>query len=121
MAVLHVTLGVRDVARAAEFYHQHFNWPRIDRPQNILCPAAWLQVGVNQELHLLQVEGFAPSEFEAEFGRHVAWSWPADDLGQLRTRLATAGVEIIEPARETPFRRFFFRDLDGYVMEVVGV
>ena len=114
MAVLHVTLAVRDVQRAAEFYQRHMGWPRIDRPQNIRCPAAWLSVGDSQELHLLQIPQCHTSEFEAEFGRHVACSWPASDLSTLQQRLKAAGVELIVPERATPFPRFFFRDLDGY-------
>ena len=33
--------------------------------------------------------------------------------------LAKRGAELIDPIRETPFERFFFRDPNGYVFEVV--
>jgi hypothetical protein len=33
--------------------------------------------------------------------------------------LATRGAELVDPIRETPFERFFFRDPNGYIFEVV--
>jgi catechol 2,3-dioxygenase-like lactoylglutathione lyase family enzyme len=39
----------------------------------------------------------------------------------LKQRLRDHGAELIEPRRETPFERFFFRDPNGSVFEVVSV
>ena len=33
--------------------------------------------------------------------------------------LSVAGAPVIEPLRETPFDRFFFRDPNGYLFEVL--
>ena len=33
--------------------------------------------------------------------------------------LATRGAELIDPIRATSFERFFFRDPNGYIFEVV--
>jgi hypothetical protein len=33
--------------------------------------------------------------------------------------LQAQGATLIEPLRDTPFQRFFFRDPNGYVFEVV--
>ena len=73
-----------------------------------------------QELHLVEVAGFTPSPFEAEFGRHVALAVPPADFDGLKHRLRAHGATLIDPQRPTPFDRFFFRDPDGYVFEVVA-
>jgi hypothetical protein len=66
------------------------------------------------------VEGFQVSPFEAEFGRHVALFYPRAGFDGLRQRLQSAGAELIEPLRATPFDRFFFREpVNGYVFEVI--
>ena len=67
----------------------------------------------------LHVEDFEPSPFEAEFGRHIALFHPGSEFDGLRTRLVEQGAELIDPLRETPFERFFFRDPNGYVFEVI--
>jgi hypothetical protein len=33
--------------------------------------------------------------------------------------LTEHGAQLIEPLRPTPFERFFFRDPNGYIFEVV--
>ena len=86
---------------------------------NIDIEAAWLRIAPGQELHLLRVRDFEPSGFEREFGRHFAVEFPADGFAGLKERLAKRGAELIDPIRETPFERFFFRDPNGYVFEVV--
>ncbi|MHC4994940.1 MAG: VOC family protein, partial [Planctomycetota bacterium] len=67
-----------------------------------------------------EIEGFEPSPFEAEFGRHVALFHPGDDFRGLRDRLAEQNVPIIDPIRPTPFERIFFRDPNGYMIEVIN-
>ena len=67
----------------------------------------------------VEVPDFEPSAFEAEFGRHIAVSYPLDGFDDLKARLRSHGAELIEPKRPTSFERFFFRDPSGYVFEVV--
>jgi catechol 2,3-dioxygenase-like lactoylglutathione lyase family enzyme len=119
MAIAHVTVATRDVTRASRFFAATFGWRPIDRPSNIPFPAAWLEIAPGQELHLIEIDDFQASPFEREYGRHVALAYPVKDLGGLKERLCEQGAELIAPARETPFERFFFRDPDGYVFEVV--
>ena len=76
-------------------------------------------MGPNQQLHLLYVEDFRVSEFEAEFGRHFAIFENGDDFIALKEKLVANGAELIDPLRETPFERFFFRDPNGYIFEVI--
>jgi catechol 2,3-dioxygenase-like lactoylglutathione lyase family enzyme len=119
MPLAHLTLATRDVSASAAFFSEALGWRPIARPNNIGRPAAWLQIAPGQELHLVEVPDFRPSAFEAEFGRHVALALPAADFESIKRRLLEQGAELIEPERPTPFARFFFRDPNGYVFEVV--
>jgi catechol 2,3-dioxygenase-like lactoylglutathione lyase family enzyme len=120
MSILHFTLATRDVATTARFFSAAMGWQPVDRPNNIPLQAAWLGIAPGQELHLLFVEGFTPSPFEAEFGRHFAVGYPRWEFPDLKTRLRELGADLIAPLREAPFERFFFRDPNGYVFEVVA-
>jgi catechol 2,3-dioxygenase-like lactoylglutathione lyase family enzyme len=119
MGLAHITLATRDVARASAFFAEVFGWPPIARPGNIGVPAAWLAIGPGVELHLVEDREFESSRFEREFGRHIAVAFPLAEFPALQERLTARGAALIDPIRETPFRRFFFRDPDGYVFEVV--
>jgi catechol 2,3-dioxygenase-like lactoylglutathione lyase family enzyme len=119
MPLAHRTLATRDVRRAEAFFARALGWRPLARPSNIGRPAAWLEIAPGQELHLVEVAGFEPSSFEAEFGRHVAVAFPRNEFDGLKQRLKDLGAALIEPERPTPFVRFFFRCPDGYVFEVV--
>lgn len=119
MAFAHVTLATRDVAATARFFESAFGWKPVDRPNNIPLQAAWLRIAPGQELHILNIPDFQPSRFEAEFGRHFALFHPASDFPTLKERIAQAGGQFIDPMRDTPFERFFFKDPNGYVFEII--
>jgi catechol 2,3-dioxygenase-like lactoylglutathione lyase family enzyme len=119
MALAHITLATRDVARASAFFAEALGWRPIARPGNIGRPAAWLAIAPGVELHLVEDPEFEPSRFEREFGRHIAVAFPLAEFPALRERLIAGGATLIDPIRATPFRRFFFRDPDGYVFEVL--
>jgi catechol 2,3-dioxygenase-like lactoylglutathione lyase family enzyme len=119
MALAHVTLATRDVKRSAAFFQEVLGWSPIGRPSNNAMPAAWLQIAPGQELHLVEVPGFEPSPFEQEYGRHIAVDVPRASFSKLKERLAGQGIQPIEPLRDTPIDRFFFRDPNGYVFEVL--
>ena len=121
MALLHCTLATRDVRRASAFFAATLGWRPIERPANVPYPAAWLEIAPGQELHLIEIQDFAPSVFEKEYGRHIAVSFPRAGLGGLKERLARHCAELIAADRPTAFERFFFRSPDGYVFEVVSV
>jgi catechol 2,3-dioxygenase-like lactoylglutathione lyase family enzyme len=115
----HFALAVRDVASASALFQRTFGWHPIDRPSNINRPADWLAICPGQELQLVQVEGFHPSDFEGEFGRHIAVAYPRSGFAALKQRLRAEGADLIPPKRDTPFERFFFRGPEGYIFEVV--
>jgi len=119
MSFAHLTLATRDVPKAEAFFTAALGWRSINRPNNIGRPAAWLEIAPGQELHLVEVPDFTPSPFEAEFGRHVAITFPLADFDGLKSRLQAHGATLIDAERPTPFARFFFRTPVGYVFEVV--
>jgi len=119
MAIAHITLATRDLARTARFFADTLGWRPIQRPSNVPLPSAWLEIAAGQELHLVEVADFAPSPFEREYGRHIAVSYPRAGFAELQERLRQQGAEVIAADRPTPFGRFFFRDPNGYVFEVV--
>lgn len=119
MSLAHITLAARDVPGTSQFFESVFRWKPIHRPGNINRTAAWLEIAPGQQLHLLHVADFEPSPFEREFGRHVALFHPGSDFAALKDRLVQHGAELIDPERATPFERFFFRDPNGYIFEVV--
>ena len=120
MAIVHFALATRDVPRTARFFEEALGWRPIVRPGNIARPAAWLEVAPGVELHLIEVADFSPSPFEREYGRHIALSVPNAEFPALQQRLEQRGAEILPALRPTPFERFFFRDPNGYVFEVVA-
>jgi len=119
MALAHITLATRDVLRSVAFFRESLGWQRVARPGNVGVSAAWLEIAPGVELHLIEDKTFEPSPFEQEFGRHIAITFPLGEFPYLKERLQAQGAALIEPLRETPFTRFFFRDPNGYVFEVV--
>ena len=119
-SIAHFTIATRDVARSAAFFTSTLDWPPVARPGNIGQTAAWLQIAPDQELHLIQVDDFQPSDYEQEFGRHFAIRFPESGFTDLKKRLVEHGAELIAPQRETPFQRFFFREPNGYIFEIVA-
>src|ERR1700722_18654708 len=115
--ISHVTLATRDVPRSVAFFQNSLGWQPIARPGNIGVAAAWLEIAPGIELHLIEDQEFEPSAFEQEFGRHIAVPCPLADSPGWKERLQPQGAALIEPLRETPFARFFFRDPNGYIFE----
>ena len=119
MSIAHFTLATRDVIATRDFFSETLGWNPIDRPGNVDIDGAWLRIAPGQELHLLYISDYEPSNFEKEFGRHFAVEYPLDGFSDLKKRLVSLGAELIAPIRETPFERFFFKDLNGYIFEVI--
>ena len=106
-------------SRRAIFSPRHLGWEPIARPDNAEVAAAWLRITPGRELHLLQLPDFESSDFEWEFGRNFDVEYPVDGFPALKDRLTERGAELIDPISETQFERFFFRDINGYIFEVV--
>jgi catechol 2,3-dioxygenase-like lactoylglutathione lyase family enzyme len=120
MSLAHLTLATRDVEKTASFFEATLGYHRDPIPANVVDPAVWLNVGNGQQIHLIHVDGFEVSPFEREFGRHVAVFFPRARFPWLKQAIVERGGAIIEPLRDTPFERLFFREpVNGYVFEVI--
>ena len=121
----HLTIATRDVRKTSEFYQRALRWPPIHMPGNVDLEADWLEIRAgegdspSQQLHILYVAEFEPSAFEQEFGRHFALFFPGDEFEDLKQRIVDEGGQLVESIRQTPFERFFFRDPNGYMFEVI--
>jgi catechol 2,3-dioxygenase-like lactoylglutathione lyase family enzyme len=119
MTFAHLTLATRDAMSTSRFFQDMFGWRSLRQPDNVDVTADWLEIAEGQQIHILEIEGFEVSAFEQEYGRHLALFHPGDDYAALQARLQSAGVTLIDPIRATPFPRFFFRDPNGYMIEVI--
>lgn len=116
----HLTLPTQQVEITTRFLEKTLRYTRKPVPANSPVDVRWLDIGQEQEIHVLFVERFVVSPFEAEFGRHVALFHPRDEFPALRQRITEAGGELIDPLRSTPFERLFFREpINGYVFELI--
>ena len=118
MTFAHLTIETRDVSKTRDFFEQVMKWRVLQMPQNIDIDAAWLEIAEGQQLHILGIPD-STKPVDAEFGRHFALFHPADDFDGVIHRVNEHGGEVIEPIRETPFRRVFFSDPNGYVFELI--
>ena len=120
MILAHVTLPTRDVDRTSAFLEQALGLTRVPAPDNSPVHVVWLDVSSGQQIHVFHVEGFEPSAFEGEFGRHIALYHRGRDFGALKQRLTAQGATLMAPERATPYERFFFREpVNGYVFEII--
>jgi catechol 2,3-dioxygenase-like lactoylglutathione lyase family enzyme len=120
MSLAHLTLPTQHVAETAAFLEDTLGYVRDPVPANVPVETVWLDIGRGQQMHLLHVDTFAVSPFEAEFGRHVAVFYPRSEFEALKERLLSRGAELLDPSRATSFERFFFREpVNGYVFEVI--
>ena len=120
MSFAHITFATQHVEETASFLETTLGYKRNASPANSPVPVIWLNIGRGQEFHILYVENFHVSEFEAEFGRHTAVFHPLEDFPALKERLTQAGAELSDPLRPSVHARFFFREpINGYVFEVI--
>jgi len=120
MSLAHFTLPTRELEKTARFFEATLGYARTPLPANSAPEAVWFNIGNGQQMHVLYVEAFETSAFEAEFGRHVAVFQPRARFAELKRRLTAEGAMLIDAIRPTPFERFFFREpVNGYVFEVI--
>ena len=119
MPFAHLTLATRNAEATSTFYREIFGWQSLRMPGNVDVTADWLEIAAGQQIHILEIEGFEPSPFEKEYGRHIALFESRDHYDEIQKNLKNRGIEIIPPLRETPFPRFFFTDPNGYMIEII--
>ncbi len=118
-----ITLGVRDLARAREFYADHLGWPIRDEDHNWVCFT--LGDGVSALALYPWDELAADAEVPAEGSgfRGVTLSYIVQSEGRVDEVLAEAeraGGSIVRPARKASWGGYsgYFADPEGYLWEV---
>ena len=105
----HVSLNVRDVGAAVDFYVDVLGLAMRDDRPDFSFGGAWLDVG-EQQIHL--IEAAVPDDR----GQHVALR--IDDLDAAVSELRGAGVEVSDPSGVGVARQAFLRDPSGNRIEL---
>jgi catechol 2,3-dioxygenase-like lactoylglutathione lyase family enzyme len=109
MAVHHVSINVRDVDQAEQFYIGRLGLVRRkDRP-DFGFPGAWLDAG-GQQVHLIQ------GEPPAAVGQHFALR--VDDLDAAISELRSHGVDVSDAVVVGTGRQAFLNDPSGNGVEL---
>jgi catechol 2,3-dioxygenase-like lactoylglutathione lyase family enzyme len=118
-----ITLGVRDVAVARQFYVEGLGWPTVfDVPGEI----TFIQVGHGRLLGLFELAALAadagrplgsPASAPMSLAQIVATD---DEVRAALAAAAAAGGEVVKPAQLAAFGGYhgYFADPDGFLWEV---
>jgi glyoxylase I family protein len=114
----HVSLLVENTRHALGFYRGILGLKLSDARPELGFPGAWLELGDNQQIHLLQLPNPDPRQGRPQHGgldRHIALL--VQELEVLRAALDEAGVAY---SRSGSGRRAIFcRDPDGNALEFI--
>ena len=117
VALNHVSLLVKDTARALEFYQGLLGLQLDESRPQMSFPGAWLVVGAAQ-IHLLEIATATAQEDAPEHGgrdRHFALD--VIDLAAVETALEVAAIPYT--LSRSGRRALFCRDPDGNAVELV--
>nr|VFJ67335.1 MAG: Catechol 2,3-dioxygenase [Candidatus Kentron sp. FW] len=118
--IQHVSFLVRDTGRALDFYQGILGIPVNHARPELGYPGAWLEIGGNQQIHLLQLPMPAPWEEQPGHGgrdRHVALL-----VRDLDTLQSTLEKNSIATTRSRSGRNALFcRDPDGNALEFIQI
>jgi catechol 2,3-dioxygenase-like lactoylglutathione lyase family enzyme len=125
MRLQHSGLVVSDLERSRRFYAEALGFEEVPRPPNFAFAGAWFRLG-DDEIHLLAEadttggagQGNPGSGAVQGLSTHLAFE--VDDLDKACGRLERAGVPLIggPMPRGDGVVQVFFRDPDGYVLEL---
>ena len=121
----HVGLIVRDLDRSRRFYAGALGLEEVPRPSNFRFDGAWFRFG-GTEIHLLAEAHTTGGAGQGDAGAGVAQgltqhlAFEVDDLDAACARLAANGVALEggPMPRGDGVTQVFFRDPDGYVLEL---
>lgn len=120
-----ITLGVRDLARARQFYHGRLGWPIQQQEDNWVCFS--LADGASA-LALYPWEELAEDANVAADGdgfRGVTLAYVVrseDRVDAVLAEAERAGGTIVKPAQRAPWGGYsgYFADPEGYLWEVAS-
>ena len=120
-----ITLGVKDIAKAKQFYHDGLGWPTVqDYPH-------WVAFNLGDGSSILGL--FSSNALAAEAGvaednaacRGVTLSYLVRDeqtVDRVMAEAAKAGAKIVRAAQKAQWGGYYgyFADPDGYLWKVAG-
>jgi len=115
----HVSLLVKSTEQSVEFYQSILGLELLERP-NLGFPGAWLSLGENQTLHLLELPNPYGSIKRPEHGgrdQHFALS--VSGIAVFKQRLDCKGIVYTES--RSGRKALFFKDLDSNVIELFEI
>lgn len=113
----HVSLLVKDTARALDFYTGILGLTQDDTRPEMAYAGAWLQTG-NGQIHLIELPSPDPHEGRPAHGgrdRHIALR--VSDLGPVIAALDAAVIDYT--LSKSGRRALFCRDFDANAVELV--
>jgi glyoxylase I family protein len=117
----HVSLCVSDLARARAFYRDVLGLEELPRP-DLGIPGAWLSVGGDLKLHLIENPERAPAGADRRLSiadPHFAL-WISDVPAMVKA-LRRKGLEALENKHRTvSFQQAYLKDPDGNMIEFIG-
>lgn len=114
----HVSLLVADTAAALRFYRDLLGLPVADNRPDLGYPGAWLELGDQRQIHLLELPNPDADSPRPEHGgrdRHVALH--VQQLDGLIDQLDAAGIGYT--MSRSGRRALFCRDPDGNALEFI--
>ena len=116
-----ITLGVRDLAAAIEFYEQGLGFPRMESPPEVAfftLDGAWL--GLYGRESLAEDAQVSPEGegFEAFTLSHNVYS--EEEVDEVVAQAVAAGATLVKKPQKVFWGGYnsYFRDLDGHLWEV---
>ncbi len=117
-SILHASFLVEDLDRSLAFYTGILGIQLDDSRPDMSYPGAWLSLGGDQQIHLLQLPN-PDSKIRPEHGghdRHVAIK--VDSIDELKKCLTKNGIAYSQS--QSRAHVIFFRDPDNNALELIG-
>lgn len=116
-----ITLGVRDLAAAIEFYERGLGFPRMDSPPEVAfftLNGSWLGLYGREALAEDAQVSAQGSGFQGIALAHNVES--EREVDEVTAQAIAAGAELVKAPQKVSWGGYngYFKDLDGYLWEV---
>ncbi|WP_305906408.1 VOC family protein [Methylomarinum sp. Ch1-1] len=114
----HASLIVSDTQQSLHFYANVLGMQQVPRP-NLPFPGAWLKIGAQQQIHLLELDNPDPTTGRPKHGgrdRHVALT--VKDIAPVKDSLEKANIAYTLSISGR--QALFCRDPDGNAIEIIA-
>ncbi len=116
-----VTLGVKELDKAVEFYHNGLGLPKMESPPGVAfftLNGTWLGL---YPWHLLAEDAMVPAEGAGFRGVTLAYNTQSEaEADAVMAQAVKAGAEMVKKPQKVEWGGYsgYFKDLDGHLWEV---